>query len=113
MRAKYLCSRHTAAVVLVLTARRRTWRLADVEPADVRELFVALREDGASTSAVRGLRAALFATAVEDRLSAGMAERLRARRRDLYTGEGGGVAAPIHAKRASAGNSRLRRKGRI
>jgi hypothetical protein len=24
-----------------------TWRLADVEPADVRELFSALREDGA------------------------------------------------------------------
>jgi integrase len=48
-----------------------TWRLADVEPADVRELFSALRDDGASTSTVKGLRAALsamFATAVEDHL---------------------------------------------
>src|SRR5215207_5111046 len=48
-----------------------TWRLADVEPADVRELFSALRDDGVSTSAVKGVRAALsalFATAVEDRL---------------------------------------------
>jgi hypothetical protein len=48
-----------------------TWRLADLEPADVRELFAALRDDGVSTSTVKGLRAALsamFATAVEDRL---------------------------------------------
>src|SRR5918999_4268846 len=51
--------------------RWRTWRLADVEPADVRELFSALRDDGVSTSVVKGVRAALsamFATAVEDRL---------------------------------------------
>jgi integrase len=46
-----------------------TWRLADVEPVDVRELFSALRDDGVSTSALKGLRSALsamFATAVED-----------------------------------------------
>ncbi len=52
-------------------ARWRTWRLADVEPADVRELFAAMREGGASTSAMKGLRAglsAMFATAVEDGL---------------------------------------------
>jgi integrase len=51
--------------------RWRTWRLADVEPADVRELFAAIADDGVSTSGVKGLRAALsamFATAVEDRL---------------------------------------------
>jgi integrase len=49
----------------------RTWRLADVEPADVRDLFAALRNDGVSVSGVKGLRAALsamFATAVEDGL---------------------------------------------
>ncbi len=48
-----------------------TWRLSDVEPADVRELFGKMRQDGASTSAIRKLRAALsamFATAVEDGL---------------------------------------------
>jgi integrase len=47
------------------------WRLADVEPADVRELFGAMRNAGASTSAIRKLRAALsamFATAVDDGL---------------------------------------------
>ena len=52
-------------------ARWRTWRLADIGAADVRELYAELREDGASTSALRRLRAALsamFATAVEDRL---------------------------------------------
>jgi integrase len=51
--------------------RWRTWRLGDVEPADVRELFSALRDDGVSTTAVKGVRAALsamFATAVEDGL---------------------------------------------
>jgi hypothetical protein len=45
--------------------------LADVEPADVRELYSVLRDDGVSTSGVKGVRAALsamFATAVEDRL---------------------------------------------
>jgi integrase len=47
----------------------RTWKLADVEPTDVRELFAALRDVGTSPSALKGLRAALsamFATAVED-----------------------------------------------
>lgn len=51
--------------------RWRTWKLADVEPADVRALFSALRDDGVSTSTVKGVRSALsamFATAVEDRL---------------------------------------------
>lgn len=49
--------------------RWRTWRLADVEPADVRDLFGTMRKQGASTSAIKKLRAALsamFATAVED-----------------------------------------------
>ena len=48
-----------------------TWRLAEVEPGDVRELFGAMRNAGGSTSAVKKLRAALsamFATAVEDGL---------------------------------------------
>jgi integrase len=47
------------------------WRLAEVEPADVRELFGAMRRDGESTSAIKKLRAALsamFATAVDDNL---------------------------------------------
>lgn len=47
----------------------RTWRLADVEPADVRDLFGYMRKAGASTSQIKKLRAALsamFATAVED-----------------------------------------------
>ena len=51
--------------------RWRTWRLADVEPGDVRELFAALRAKGVSVSGVRGVRAALsamFATVVEDGL---------------------------------------------
>ena len=46
-----------------------TWRLAEVEPADVRELFGTLRKAGASTSAIKKLRAALsamFGTAVDD-----------------------------------------------
>lgn len=45
------------------------WRLAEVEPADVRDLFGELRRAGATTSAIKKLRAALsamFATAVED-----------------------------------------------
>jgi integrase len=49
--------------------RWSTWRLADIEPADVRELFGELRKNGSSTSAIKQLRAALsamFATAVED-----------------------------------------------
>jgi hypothetical protein len=48
-----------------------TWRLAAVEPADVRELLADLRRDGASTSQLKKLRAALsamFATAVDDGL---------------------------------------------
>jgi integrase len=48
-----------------------SWRLADVEPADVRELFADARRDGTSTAALRRLRASLsvmFATAVEDGL---------------------------------------------
>jgi integrase len=48
-----------------------TWRLTDVEPVDVRELFCTLRDDGVSASGLKGLRAALspmFATAVEDGL---------------------------------------------
>lgn len=47
------------------------WRLAEVEPADVRELFGELRRATATTSAIKKLRAALsamFATAVEDGL---------------------------------------------
>jgi integrase len=46
-----------------------TWRLADVEPGDVRDLFGQMRKDGRSTSAIKKLRAALsamFATAVDD-----------------------------------------------
>jgi integrase len=46
-----------------------SWRLAEVEPADVRELFGEMRRAGASTSAIKKLRAALSvmcATAVED-----------------------------------------------
>lgn len=48
-----------------------SWRLADVEPADVRELFGSMRKTGKSTAAIKKLRAALsamFATAVEDGL---------------------------------------------
>jgi integrase len=48
-----------------------SWRLAEIEPADVRDLFGALRKSGSSTSAIKKLRAALsamFATAVEDGL---------------------------------------------
>lgn len=48
-----------------------TWRLAEVEPADVRKLLGEMRKAGATTSALKKLRAALsalFATAVEDGL---------------------------------------------
>jgi integrase len=51
--------------------RWRTWKLADVEPADVRDLFGAMRKAGRSTSAIKKLRAALsalFATALDDGL---------------------------------------------
>jgi integrase len=46
-----------------------TWRLAEVEPADVRELFGDMQRRGATTAAIKKLKAALsamFATAVED-----------------------------------------------
>lgn len=46
-----------------------TWKLADVEPADVRELFGSMRKEGCTTSQIRKLRvalSALFATAVDD-----------------------------------------------
>jgi integrase len=48
-----------------------TWKLAEVEPADVRALFGALRKADATTSQIKKLRAALsalFATAVDDGL---------------------------------------------
>lgn len=51
--------------------RWETWRLAEVESQDVRELFGALRASGSSTSAIKKLRAALsamFATAEDDGL---------------------------------------------
>jgi integrase len=47
----------------------KRWKLAEVEAADVRDLFGEMRRDGKSTSAIKKLRAALsamFATAVED-----------------------------------------------
>jgi integrase len=49
----------------------KTWKLAEIEPPDVRELFAQMREDGCTTSQIKKLRAALsvlFATAVEDGL---------------------------------------------
>ena len=48
-----------------------TWKLAEIEPADVRDLFGTMRKRGATTAAIKKLRAALsamFATAVEDGL---------------------------------------------
>jgi integrase len=47
------------------------WRLVEIEPTDVRRLYLSLRGLGASTSALRQLRSALsalFATALEDGL---------------------------------------------
>lgn len=47
------------------------WKLAEVEAGDVRELFGEMRANGASTSQIKKLRAALsvmFATAVDDGL---------------------------------------------
>jgi integrase len=47
----------------------RTWKLGDVEPAEVRVLYRRLREAGKSTATLRTLRAALsamYSTAVED-----------------------------------------------
>lgn len=49
-----------------------TWRLADIEPGDVRDLFGKMRTADATTSQITKLRAALsalFATAVEDGLT--------------------------------------------
>jgi integrase len=49
----------------------RGWKLSEIGPADVRELYGKLREKRVSTSGMRGLRAALsamFATALEDGL---------------------------------------------
>jgi integrase len=51
--------------------RWRTWKLADVEPTDVRRLYGELRRKGSSTSTLRQLRStlsAMFSTAVEDGL---------------------------------------------
>jgi integrase len=48
-----------------------SWKLSEVEPADVRGLFGAMRRDGQTTSQIKKVRAALsalFATAVEDGL---------------------------------------------
>jgi integrase len=47
------------------------WKLSAIEPRDVRELFMSMRNEGKSTSAIRKLRtalSALFATAIEDGL---------------------------------------------
>lgn len=47
------------------------WKLSEIEPTDVRDLFGRMRREGASASQVKKLRAALsalFATAVEDGL---------------------------------------------
>lgn len=51
--------------------RWATWKLAEIEAADVRELFGQMRSEGRSTSQIKKLRAALsvmFATAVDDSL---------------------------------------------
>jgi integrase len=51
--------------------RWRTWRLSEVEPADVRDLFGTMRKAESSTSQIKKVRAALsamFATAVDDNL---------------------------------------------
>lgn len=49
--------------------RWASWRLAEIEPADVRDLFGDMRRQGETTSAIKKLRAplsAMFATALED-----------------------------------------------
>lgn len=49
--------------------RWKTWKLTDIEPADVRDLFGQMRRDGRTTSEIKKTRAALsvmFATAFED-----------------------------------------------
>lgn len=53
--------------------RWQTWKLIEIEPSDIRELFGLMRREGKSTSAIKKLRAALsalFSTAVEDGLTA-------------------------------------------
>ena len=50
-------------------SRWRSWKLAEIEPADVRQMLGEMRRSGETTSAIKKLRAALsamFATAVED-----------------------------------------------
>jgi integrase len=50
-------------------ARWKAWRMNEVEPADLRDLFGQMRRDGRSTSEIKKTRAALsvmFATALED-----------------------------------------------
>jgi site-specific recombinase XerC len=50
-------------------ARWKTWRMNEVEPADLRDLFGQMRRDGRTTSEIKKTRAALsvmFATALED-----------------------------------------------
>lgn len=49
--------------------RWKTWRMTEVEPADLRDLFGQMRRDGRTTSEIKKTRAALsvmFATALED-----------------------------------------------
>lgn len=49
--------------------RWKTWRMNEVEPADLRDLFGQMRRDGRTTSEIKKTRAALsvmFATALED-----------------------------------------------
>jgi integrase len=49
--------------------RWKTWRLAEVEPSDIRGLFLGMREKGNSTSEIKKTRAAIsamFGTAAED-----------------------------------------------
>lgn len=51
--------------------RWEKWKLSEIEPRDVRELLMAMRNDGLSTSMIRKTRASLstlFATALEDGL---------------------------------------------
>lgn len=51
--------------------RWRTWKLSAIEPRDVRDLLMAMRNEGKSTSMIRKTRASLstlFATALEDGL---------------------------------------------
>lgn len=51
--------------------RWKTWKLTAIEPSDLRELFMSMRNEGKSQSAIKKLRAALsalFTTAIEDGL---------------------------------------------